>query len=279
MLLDVAYRLLGSSTEAADAVQEGLARWYSLGATERTAIRSPRAWLITTVSRICLDELKSARARRDTYVGDWLPEPVPGTSTGRDPAERVTLDESVRMALLVVLETMTPAERVVFVLHDVFRYRFDEIGAIVGRTSEACRQLAVSARRRVASGERRASDVPLEHEVVASVMEAWRARDVHGLVRLFDDSVRMITDGGGAVVAARRPIVGARRVARALTAVLGRDPGLALEVADVNGAPGLIVRGADRAVTSVVTVAGRRDRVTDIWVVRNPAKLDPWTGY
>jgi RNA polymerase sigma-70 factor (ECF subfamily) len=160
----------------------------------------------------------------------------------------------------------------------VFRYTFDEIASIVGRTPGACRQLAVSARRRVTRGDRRVSDASLGHDLVMSLMEAWRAGDVDGLIRLFDGSVRMTTDGGGAVGAPRRPIVGARRVARALTAVLRRDPDLVLELADINGEPGLVVREGRRTVTSVVSVSGRSERVTDIWVIRNPDKMSPWTS-
>jgi RNA polymerase sigma-70 factor (ECF subfamily) len=156
-LLDVGYRLLGSLTEAEDAVQETYSRWYGLSPEQRRAIGSPGAWLPTVASRVCLDQLKSARVRRERYVGEWIPEPLPSGGGpaarrgpgGGDPADRVTLDESVNMALLVVLETMTPAERVAFILHDVFHYPFAEIGEIVGRSSEACRQLASSARRRV----------------------------------------------------------------------------------------------------------------------------------
>ena len=155
-LINVAYRLLGSLAEAEDAVQETYARWYALTPDQRDAIASPGAWLTTVTSRICLDQLGSARARRERYVGQWIPEPLPepaewiGSRPGgpADPADRITLDESVSMAFLVVLESMTPAERVAFILHDVFGYPFTEIARIVGRTPAACRQLASSGRRR-----------------------------------------------------------------------------------------------------------------------------------
>src|SRR6202044_1091934 len=157
-LINLAYRLLGSLAEAEDAVQETYARWYAMSRPQQEAIESPGAWLTTVASRICLDLLRSARARRERYVGEWIPEPLPepaewigGRAAGAtaDPADRVTLDESINMAFLVLLESMTPAERVAFILHDVFRYRFAEVAEIVGRTPAACRQLATSARRRL----------------------------------------------------------------------------------------------------------------------------------
>ena len=156
-LINLAYRMLGSLADAEDAVQETYARWYAMSAEQQEAIESPGAWLTTAASRICLDLLGSARARRERYVGEWIPEPLPEPGEwasvqpggSADPANRVTLDESVSMAFLVVLESMTPAERVAFVLHDVFRYSFLEIAEITGRTPAACRQLASSARRHI----------------------------------------------------------------------------------------------------------------------------------
>src|ERR1700742_2434564 len=161
-LVNLAYRLLGSLAEAEDAVQETYARWYALTREQQDAIEVPGAWLTTVASRICLDLLGSARARRERYVGEWIPEPLPEPGewgTGRPgaaaaaPADRVTLDESVTMAFLVVLDSMTPAQRVALILHDVFRYPFAEVAAITGRTPAACRQLASSARRRIGAAQ------------------------------------------------------------------------------------------------------------------------------
>src|SRR6266487_1601287 len=157
-LINLTYRLLGSLADAEDAVQETYARWYAMSQQQQEAIESPGGWLTRVASRICLDLLGSARARRERYVGEWIPEPLPepaewitgpsGSATV-DPADRVTLDESISMAFLVVLESMTPAERVAFILHDVFGYSFAEVAEIAGRTPAACRQLASSARRRI----------------------------------------------------------------------------------------------------------------------------------
>src|SRR5580692_7055247 len=186
-LINLAYRLLGSLAEAEDAVQETYARWYAMSRQQREAIESPGAWLTTVASRVCLDLLGSARARRERYVGEWIPEPLPEPAewiSGRpggiaiDPADRVTLDESVSMAFLVVLESMTPAERVALILHDVFGYPFADVAQITGRTPAACRQLASSARRRIRAAQ--APPVPPARQagLVRDFKNAWGAQDV-----------------------------------------------------------------------------------------------------
>src|SRR5437879_6125374 len=184
-LINLAYRLLGSLAEAEDAVQEAYARWYAMSRQQQEAIESPGAWLTTVASRICLDLLGSARARRERYVGEWIPEPLPEPTewiNGRpgdatvDPADRITLDESVNMAFLVVLDSMTPAERVAFILHDVFRYPFAEIAEFVGRTPAACRQLASSARRRVHDAHAPAPPPANQADIVRNLKVAWEAK-------------------------------------------------------------------------------------------------------
>src|SRR5580700_9075162 len=171
-LINLAYRLLGSLADAEDVVQEAYARWYAMSEQQQDAIESPGAWLTTVASRICLNLLGSARARRETYVGEWIPEPLPERTEwisglgGADPADRVTLDESVNMAFLVVLESMTPAQRVAFILHDVFGYSFAEVAEIVGRTPAACRQLASSARRRIRALQAPASPAAVQAATV-----------------------------------------------------------------------------------------------------------------
>ncbi|WP_411074806.1 RNA polymerase sigma factor SigJ [Streptomyces sp. cmx-4-7] len=282
-LINVAYRLLGSVTEAEDAVQDAYARWYGLPRSRREEILSPGAWLTTVTGRICLDLLGSARARRERYVGAWLPEPLPdraewdrtGASAGpADPADRIVLDESVTMAFLVVLESMTPAERVAFVLHDVFRYPFAEIAGILGRTPAACKQLAASARRRVDTAH---GPVPAtgRADVVRHVKEAWETKDIAALVGLLDPAAVMTADGGGMVGTVLRPVEGGARIARYMVAVADRAPGLELLERSVNGAPGLVAR-RDGVVATVAAFDVEDGRVTRIWVVRNPEKLRPW---
>src|ERR1700754_4850699 len=152
-LINLAYRMLGSLADAEDVVQETYARWYALSHPQQQAIASPGAWLTTVASRICLDQLRSARARRERYVGEWIPEPLPEDTGVADPADRVTLDESVSMAFLVVLDSMTPAERVAFILHDVFAYPFAEVAGITGRTPAGRRRLASVSPRRVRAAQ------------------------------------------------------------------------------------------------------------------------------
>ncbi|GAA2598136.1 RNA polymerase sigma factor SigJ [Dactylosporangium fulvum] len=286
-LVNLAYRLLGSLAEAEDAVQETYARWYAMTPQQQDAVESPGAWLTTVASRICLDLLRSARARRERYVGEWLPEPVPdrtGWIGGRpdgvavDPADQVTLDESVNMAFLVVLESMTPAERVAFILHDVFRYPFPEVAEIVGRTPAACRQLAASARRRIAASQAPATPVVQRGDtVVRRLRQAWEAKDVNALIGLLDPDATATADGGGLVPTAPHPIEGGEQIARYLVGLAEWAAGLTILECAVNGQPGLVVQheGATVAVLAF-EVAG--DRVKRIWAVRNPEKLRPWTA-
>src|SRR3954464_14465697 len=191
-LINLAYRLLGSLAEAEDAVQETYARWYAMSRQQRDAIESPGAWLTTVAGRICLNLLGSARARRETYVGEWIPEPLPDRTEwidgrpGADPADRVTLDESVHLAFLVMLESMTPAERVAFILHDVFCHSFAEVAEIVGRTPAACRQLASSARRRIRAAQPSETPPAQRAGIVRDFKQAWEAKDIDALIALLD---------------------------------------------------------------------------------------------
>ncbi|MEV0708762.1 RNA polymerase sigma factor SigJ [Nocardia aurea] len=280
-LINLAYRLLGSLAEAEDVVQESYARWYALSPAQREQVAAPGAWLTTVAGRICLDLLGSARARRERYVGEWIPEPIPGRSEwldGRacvDPVDRVTLDESIGMAFLVVLDSMTPAERVAFVLHDVFRYSFAEVAEIVGRTPAACRQLASSARRRIdtsrgPSGAERA-------EVVRDFKRAWETKDIEALIGLLDPQATATADSGGIALAFRDPVHGDEQIARLWMEIATRGPAVTLLERTVNGQPGLVAQLGD-TVVSVYAFDIADGRITHIWVIRNPEKLRPWTG-
>lgn len=279
-LLALAYRLLGTVADAEDAVQETYVRWYRMTDAERAAIENPGAWLTRVASRVCLDLLGSARARRERYVGEWLPEPVPrdspiAASVPLDPLDRVTLDDAVSTALLVVLESLTPAERVAFVLHDVFAVPFAEIAETVGRTPDAARQLASQARRRVR--ERRAGAATREeHDAVARAFaEATATGDLDRLVALLDPAVVARSDGGGQVSAALRPVVGADRVARFLLGLPKLQPEAILQPVETADGLAFLATVHGRADT-VISIAVSGGRVTDVYLVRNPDKLTLW---
>jgi RNA polymerase sigma factor (sigma-70 family) len=282
-LINLAYRLLGSLADAEDAVQETYARWYAMSAPQQDAIESPGAWLTTVASRVCLDLLGSARARRERYVGEWIPEPLPEPAewiTGRpggpaDPADRVTLDESVSMAFLVVLESMTPAQRVALILHDVFRYSFTEVGDIVGRTPAACRQLASAARRRIRAAPAPAAPAARQADIVRDFRRAWEAQDIPALIGLLDPDATMTADGGGLALAALRPVEGGEQIARYVADLARRASGLTLLERTVNGQPGLVAQQGGVTVT-VFAFDIAADRISRIWAVRNPEKLRPW---
>jgi RNA polymerase sigma factor (sigma-70 family) len=284
-LMNLAYRLLGSVAEAEDAVQAAYVRWYALTPGQRDAIASPGAWLTTVTSRICLDQLGSARARRERYVGEWIPEPVPEPGqwissrpgAPADPADRITLDESVSMAFLVVLEAMTAAERVAFILHDVYGYPFAEIARIVGRSPAACRQLASSGRRRIRAAHSSAAPTARQAAIVRDFSIAWQSGDIAAIIALLDPDATITADGGGRVAAALHPVEGAEHVARYLADIVARAPALTILERTVNGQPGLIAQHRGTTVTVFAfDIAG--DQVAHIWAVRNPDKLRPWTA-
>jgi RNA polymerase sigma-70 factor, ECF subfamily len=273
-LLRVAYSHLGSLSEAEDLVQEA---WLRLSRADRAEIRDLRAWLTTVISRLALDALTSARARRERYVGPWLPEPLvqdgAEDTESTDPARRADLDEDVSMAMLIVLESLSPAERSAFLLHDVFGYSFEEVAPIVDRTPAAVRKLAARARSAVESRRPRyPARAAEQREIVEAFLNASRNGDIAGLLGLLDPAVTYRSDGGGVVPAARKTFTGAERVARIFTAISGhygdRYTG---SVVTVNGAPGVLLKiGEDRSVIAVTIDDGR---ITSLDVMRNPDKL------
>ncbi|KJE20708.1 RNA polymerase sigma factor, sigma-70 family [Frankia torreyi] len=311
-LRGVAYRLLGSFADAEDAVQEA---WLRLGRVDADRISDLRAWLTVVVSRLCLDQLRSARGRREGYVGPWLPEPfvaglaggdgagggadagspvldaafVAGAavpvgpdpaSGGRapDPADRVTLAESVSMAMMVVLETLSPAERTAFILHDVFGYDFTEIAAATGRTPAAARQLASRARRHVRDRSVRFDPDPASRRRVAEAFFAAAAGgELDGLLSLLDPDAVLRSDGGGLAQAARRPVVGADRVARFVLGILAKaarraDGRVRIQPIEVNGEPGFANFEGDvlRYIAGLHVAGGR---IVEINIMANPEKM------
>jgi RNA polymerase sigma-70 factor (ECF subfamily) len=270
-LVGVARRILGSVDEAEDVVQEAFLRATR---AEPADIAEPRAWLTPVVGRLALDQLRSARARRESYVGPWLPEPVVG-----DPADRITLDEQVSLALGTVLETLSPAERVVYVLHEAFGVPLSEVAGIVGRTPEACRQLASRARRHVQERAPRFDTDPAEQ---ARVVEAFRvaaeAGDMEALAQLLDEEVTGQTDSGGRVPGAgRKPLQGRTKVLKGLRAGIRVFEEFRTEVRPVNGRPGIVGYVGD-TVIAVVDLTIETGLVTHIDVLVNPDKLRHVTG-
>jgi RNA polymerase sigma factor (sigma-70 family) len=268
-LRGVAYRMLGSVSEAEDAVQEA---WVRLDRRDPGGIDNLRGWLTVVVGRICLDTLRSRRTRREDYAGSWLPEPIVTGLPEASPEDDAVLADSVGLALLVVLETLTPAERLAFVLHDVFAVPFDEIAEVVGRTPAATRQLASRGRRRVReSAPSPEADLAVQRRVVDAFLAAARGGDFDALVRVLDPDVVLRTDGGGSGPLARPPIVGAVSVARELVS-RGTPFAPLAEPAIVNGGAGAIVRagGRPRYVIGFSVVDGR---ITTIDIVGDPAKV------
>ena len=266
----LAYAATGSVAEAEDCVQEAWLRLTRL--PDPTSVADLPAWLTTTVSRLALDALGSARARRERSAGPWLPEPLVADLRAPDPADQVSLDELVSMALLVVLERLSPAERTAFVLHDVFDVDFEEIAAVVGRTPSAVRQLASRARKHVRDGQPRFPPTRTEQaEIVTAFAAACANGDIDQLTRLLDPGVTWRADGGGRVKAAPATAQGAPDVARLLLGFASRGPAQ-LQMKLVNGAPGLVVRDADQ-ILSVIALTVDGGKITAIDIIRDPDKL------
>lgn len=283
-LFGLAYRMLGSVAEAEDAVQEAYLRWHD---ADRDGVDDARAFLMTTTTRICLDVLKSARVRREQYVGPWLPDPVTDTAA-LAPDAQTELAEDLSIALLLALDRLTPLERAAFLLHDVFDYSFAQVADALGRNEIACRQLASRARtrvrearpggvtpRRVGSG----SIDPKHAELMSAFMSAARFGDIETLTRLLASDAKIVTDGGGKVPAALNVIEGADRVAAFLAGAVrkGWSDDFAVHFDTINGLPGLIVSGPRGPIqTNAFEIEG--GVVKAIYVVRNPDKLKHLTA-
>lgn len=282
-MVRVAYAILGSRVEAEDVVADCWPRLVA--ADERERVRDLTGWLTVAVARAATDVLRSARVRREEYVGPWLPEPYvdPWVDAAPDPADRVTLDETVGYALLVVLESLSPAERTAFVLHDLFGLGFPEVAAVVGRTPAAVRQLASRARAHLAGRAPRFEVDRSAHEaVLGRFLAAAAGGDLDALVATLDPDVVVTSDGGGIVSAARRPVLGADRAARFLLGIVGRyvDGQADVDLLLANGLPAIGVRH-DGVLTSLVVLTVAGERVARVDIVRSPEKLarvDRWDG-
>lgn len=281
-LHDIALRLLGSSSDADLAVEHTFARWRE-GPTPDGVVGAERRDSLTEIlARTCVEALRHARLDREQYVGDWLPEPVPdlpgGRSTaGADPADRISLDESLSMLLLVVLESLTPEARVAFILHDVFGVPFVGIAHVVGRSPEVTRELARSARRQIQ--HRREHDVPRErHRDVILDLLAGCAGGVEEQVRAtLHPEITVIIDGGGKVHTSPSPVRGVEQAARLLIRVFSKVPAVTVTEQSVNGQTGLVFRQGSRVV-GVLSASIKAGAILDIWIVLNPDKLRHWNA-
>jgi RNA polymerase sigma-70 factor (ECF subfamily) len=271
----IAYRMLGSVSEAEDVVQEALLRFdRALDAGEQIA--SPRAFVATVTTRLAISELRSARARREHYVGEWLPEPII-TDGHDDPARHAETADSLSLAMLVLLESLSPEQRAVLLLHDVFDYDYREIAAIVGKTEENARQLAARARRHVEQRRPRFQTTREKHdELVRQFFAAAEEGDLAGLEALLAHDVELTGDGGGKVPALARSLHGRNRVARALInwfRLADRLPDVSLRRVEVNGGPGALYLDGEQRLIGVMALDVARGRVTSISSVVNPDKL------
>lgn len=267
-LFALAYRMLGRVTEAEDVVQDAYERWHTA-----TGVRSPRAFLTTVVTRLCIDRLRAARQERERYVGPWLPEPLV-TDPRADPARQAELADALSTAFLLLLETLTPVERAVHLLHDVFNYSFADVAEVVGKNETNCRQIARRARQHLAGRTARFDTSPETRErLVQEFRQVCETGNLDGLIALLAADVTLYSDGGGRVTAALKPIYGADRVRRFLEGIVRKaPPSLRLHYAEVNGQPGLIATVGEqpRSVWAFDIAGGR---VQNIYAVVNPDKL------
>jgi RNA polymerase sigma-70 factor, ECF subfamily len=273
LLFAIAYRMLGSVADAEDAVQETYLRWRRT-AESGEEIRSPKAWLTTTISRVCLDQLGSARVKREQYIGPWLPEPLAGVTP--DIAETVADFDSLSLAFLVLLESLSPKERAVFLLHDVFGYDFASIGEIVGESDAYCRQLAKRARAHMAERRPRfEADRAQRERLTTDFLRAVSEGDMPALIETLTDDVTVFSDGGGKVNAARKPVVGREKVALFLTNLARLAPaGTSFRIESINGQSGIVTL-IDGVVQNVVTFDFTDSAIRAIYIVVNPDKLRP----
>ena len=273
LMFAIAYRMLGSAMEAEDVLQEAYLRYQNVASE---TIESHKAYLTTMVTRLCINTLKSSRVKREMYVGTWLPEPIPnGEGDPSSPANRESVHELISVAFLILLESLTPVERAVFLLREAFDYEYSEIAAIVGKEEAACRQLFRRAKKHIAEHRPRFKPSPDEHrQMLNRFMQAVGEGNLDGLVQMLADNVTLWTDGGGkARGAATRPVSGSVAVAQFLIGSIRLAPGnFTSEIEDVNGEPAIVLRVDGKAVV-VIFVEADRTRIGEIWAIGNPDKL------
>ncbi|TNC42434.1 RNA polymerase sigma-70 factor [Mumia zhuanghuii] len=271
LLFTIAYEMLGSAADAEDVVQETWLRWDAIGADGRANVRHPRAFLVRMVTRKTIDRLRANARRREDYVGEWLPEPL---LTTPDLAEDVELAESVSIAMLTVLETLTPTERAVFVLHEVFETPYGEIAETLGKTPAAVRQIAHRAREHVAARRPRMEVGRAEQkQVVERFVAAVTEGDLQGLLDVLAPDVVLVADGGGVAQAVINPVIGAKKVANLLKPFTRLAPGAGILPVVLNGALGARIVGTADGFDTAVSFVVEGGRISRIYAVRNPAKL------
>lgn len=272
LMFAIAYRMLGSAMEAEDIVQEAYLRYQD---TPPDEIRSLKAFLTTVTTRLCLDQLKSAKAQREAYFGTWLPEPIRTTQQAEESEGTLgTLNESLSMAFLVLLEKLNPLERAVFLLREVFEYHFAEIGTMVGKPETTCRKALQRARQAIHAEKARFHSTPEEHRTIFSkFIQAYTVGDLNGLVAVLAEDVTVWSDGGGKASAATHPIVGRERVIAFIMGLMRRAPSnITIEFPEINGRMGMIVR-LDGTVVVTMLADVEAGQITAIRFVRNPDKL------
>ncbi|MEQ8674064.1 MAG: RNA polymerase sigma-70 factor [Aggregatilineales bacterium] len=271
LLFGIAYRMLGSAMEAEDMVQETYLRYQSVA---QEAIESPRAFLSTVVTRLCLDQLKSAQSKREDYYGTWLPEPIP-TDGGKSPAQVMGDLESLSFAIMVLLEKLSPVERAVFLLREVFDYDYAEISGIVQKEEATCRQILSRAKRHIHANRPRFESSREEHDqIFGQFVQAIQVGDLSGLMNLLSDDVASWSDGGGKRTAATRVIEGAERVAKFFVGLAHRGEGsYYIEIREINGRSAVLIYGNDGTLFSVINFDISGGKIHAIRSVLNPDKL------
>lgn len=274
LLYAIAYRMLGTVTDAEDMVQDTFLKWQTVS---KSQVRSVKSYLTTIITRLCIDRLRSAQVQREQYIGPWLPEPIV-IDDATDPIYRAELADSLTMAFLVMLERLSPVERAVFLLRDIFEYSYDDIGQVINKSAVNCRQIARRARQQVGKARSRFSPSPEQHQqLTLQFMQACQRGEMDGLLQLLANDITLWSDGGGQVVAALKPIQGAAKVAGFLRAINRRQRKLGLNVrldlVQINGQSGIQFSSAGQ-VETIAALEIFNNKIQSLYLIRNPTKLN-----